>query len=452
VSRSCLALPVLASCTPGLELAVRAADPHALTVEGDEAGTVTCTSPDGDERSGAGVIRGLLAATRYTCAADGGDPTSVETPPLPSDLPVGTLEVEGDADQVGWHLFSVRSVRELDSGTYATDAHYLATVDELGRPRWQASLDGTGAADATWLPGRRVLFGGSAYEGGQLPPAIIDLDATERWAAEEVQTSAWQAAGSWNHEAGIDAAGTGVYALLEENLTLGDGASVSGFVIQHIAIETGEPTWSWSSGEHLAELEPFDHDARDPLHANALWDVPEDGATALYVSLRETSSVLKLDVASGAVLWQLGKGLDFTLLEADGTEAAPERWFHGQHDVKRVGDLLYVFDNGKGMEEVGLERRSRALILELDEDAMTARIAWEWQEELDEGVWYVAYWGGIDPLDGGGVSLAAPNDALHEEDSPPTQLLHVDASGEVSWLLQFEAGVGIYRSERIARF
>jgi hypothetical protein len=112
----------------------------------------------------------------------------------------------------------------------------------------------------------------------------------------------------------------------------------------------------------------------DYSHANAVY--PTDGGHSLLISFRNLSRVIKVDVATGEVLWQLGKDLDFEWISG---EPEFEQWFYAQHDARELpnGHIL-MYDNGPGrVSECGGTPWSRALELEIDEEAMTVGLVWE---------------------------------------------------------------------------
>ena len=171
-----------------------------------------------------------------------------------------------------------------------------------------------------------------------------------------------------------DTALIGIYGGARRDLSsLGgpaDGAVLEG-VVQEIDVESGEVIFEWHSLEHVGfdeydyELSPDNEDAFDYFHINSI-DVDTDGN--LLVSARRTSAVYKIDRESGEVIWRLG-GLksDFAMGEGAG--------FAFQHDARRRPDgTISLFDNrGEGMDEP-----SRGIVLELDEDAMTANLVREY--------------------------------------------------------------------------
>lgn len=132
-------------------------------------------------------------------------------------------------------------------------------------------------------------------------------------------------------------------------------------IFQEIDLSSGEVLLEWHSLEHIPLAESY-----APVEAN--WDffhinsVGLDGDGNLLVSGRSTHTVYKLD-RGGAIMWRLGgKGSDF-----DMRAGASFAW---QHDARRQLDgTMTVFDNGA---TPAVEKRSRALILDVDEETMTA--------------------------------------------------------------------------------
>ena len=99
----------------------------------------------------------------------------------------------------------------------------------------------------------------------------------------------------------------------------------------------------------------------DFFHINSV-DLDDDGN--LLVSSRSMQTIYKLD-RSGQILWRLGgKSSDF--------EIGPGANFAWQHDARRQPDGTFtVFDNGA---TPAVEKLSRGLILDVDEQAMTSTL------------------------------------------------------------------------------
>jgi len=134
-------------------------------------------------------------------------------------------------------------------------------------------------------------------------------------------------------------------------------------IFQEIDLATGRLLLEWHSLDHV----PLD-ESYAPVEAN--WDffhinsVDLDGDGNLLISSRSMQTIYKLD-RTGAILWRLGgKRSDFAV--------GPGAGFAWQHHARRQPDgTLSVFDNGA---TPAVEKRSRGLILDLDEQAMTATL------------------------------------------------------------------------------
>jgi len=149
----------------------------------------------------------------------------------------------------------------------------------------------------------------------------------------------------------------------------------------------GVETWRWTVFDSQTEIPPealstcpecwfgfWGPDTYDFSHANSVSLV--DSEDAFVMSIRNLSRVVKVDMATGEVVWSMGDGLDFTWIES---EPGQERWFYFQHDATWLGSgRLLIFDNRRG-RPVPCEwgEWSRAMELEVDEEAMTVRLVWE---------------------------------------------------------------------------
>ncbi len=134
-------------------------------------------------------------------------------------------------------------------------------------------------------------------------------------------------------------------------------------VIQERDLATGEITFEWSALDHIPvdETQMSLTDERvDYLHANSL---EYDGDGTLLMSARNTSTVYKIDIDTGEILWRFGgRASDFSF--ADPADAPSF-----QHDARRLTDgRLSVFDNGNRRQPL----HSRGAAYELDERVMTA--------------------------------------------------------------------------------
>ncbi len=134
-------------------------------------------------------------------------------------------------------------------------------------------------------------------------------------------------------------------------------------IFQELDLATGAVLLEWHSLDHIALAESY-----APVEAN--WDyfhinsVDLDTDGSLLVSSRSTHTVYKLD-RHGEIVWRLGgKRSDFAM--------GPGSAFAWQHDARRQPDrTITVFDNGA---TPAVETLSRGLVLDVDEQAMTATL------------------------------------------------------------------------------
>lgn len=135
----------------------------------------------------------------------------------------------------------------------------------------------------------------------------------------------------------------------------------------------GNVIFEWFGYDHVAPDEYQDgiasYDAQyfDYMHANAI-DVDFDGHYLL--SLRHTSSVVKINRNDGSVMWKLGGNVsDFTFPNDAG--------FSANHDIRSLGNNRYsLYDNGNLTSN---PQESRAVIYVLDTINMTATREWEYK-------------------------------------------------------------------------
>jgi Arylsulfotransferase (ASST) len=134
-------------------------------------------------------------------------------------------------------------------------------------------------------------------------------------------------------------------------------------IFQELDLASGRLLLEWHSIDHIPLSESYAPVTPDWdfFHINSV-DLDDDGN--LLVSGRSTHTVYKLD-RGGAILWRLGgKSGDFSM--------GPGSGFAWQHDARRQRDgTLTVFDNGAAP---AVEKQSRGLILDVDEQAMTATL------------------------------------------------------------------------------
>ena len=146
------------------------------------------------------------------------------------------------------------------------------------------------------------------------------------------------------------------------------GNAIEG-VIQEVDVATGRLLFEWRSLDHVPPSESYEDiptdlsRSWDYFHLNSI-EIEPDGN--LLVSARNTHAMYLIRRSDGAVLWRLGgKRSDFTF--------DPGARFAWQHDGRLHPDEeLTVFDNQA--VRPSLRRRSRALLLRLDEQHRRVRL------------------------------------------------------------------------------
>jgi hypothetical protein len=149
-----------------------------------------------------------------------------------------------------------------------------------------------------------------------------------------------------------------------------DSAVLDG-IVQEVDIGTGEVLFEWHSLEHVAleesyfEPPPDLKTSFDYFHINSI-DVYDE--EHLLISARRTSTLYKVDRKTGQVAWRLGgKRSDFDMGLGTRTDY--------QHDARYHGNgIITIFDNGR----VKKNEQSRGIVVEIDEDAMSATLVSEY--------------------------------------------------------------------------
>jgi hypothetical protein len=190
--------------------------------------------------------------------------------------------------------------------------------------------------------------------------------------------------------------------------------------------------WNW----HLFDHHTPETDRRDYSHTNTIEPDPRDGT--LILSCRNMNQLVKVDRATGEIVWRLGVNGDFGMDPAD--------YFYHQHspELQPNGNIL-LFDNGTGRPEAQDGEFSRALELRIDESAMTAEAVWSYRHTPDL---FCPIWSDADRLPNGNTLIAFGT----RSEGDTTRYVEVTAEGEVVWEVELRpSGWGTYRAERILR-
>lgn len=219
------------------------------------------------------------------------------------------------------------------------------------------------------------------------------------------------------------------------------------------------PVWTWNAFDRL-DINRSPMWFPDWTHSNALVYTPEDGN--LLLSMRHQSWIIKIDYrngrGSGKVLWRLGQGGDFRLINGKD----PEDWQYAQHLPAIVGPRsagvfrLTLMDNGDGRLASGGSRcvepssgkpgrpcYTTVPVFEIDEQAKTAAIV---ERKVFPVNQYSAWGGGAAPVPGGiEATLSAQG-----KNSLNSVVLDFSAAPGLPMLWQMEIdGNPIYRAQRL---
>jgi hypothetical protein len=139
-------------------------------------------------------------------------------------------------------------------------------------------------------------------------------------------------------------------------------------IVQEIDIKTGLVLFEWDSLDHIPVTDSYapaiGGHIFDFFHLNS---VQQDSDGNLVISGRNTSTAYKVNIQTGAIMWQLGgKHSTFKL--------GPGARFAFQHDVEVHSNdsLMTIFDNGGGPPRT---HASRGLTLRINQAAKTASVA-----------------------------------------------------------------------------
>jgi hypothetical protein len=275
-------------------------------------------------------------------------------------------------------------------------------VDGEGQPVWFRPAP-PGEADtmdfkAQSYRGRPVLTWWEGIHDGYGDGEYVIFDETY---SEVKRVRAGNGLNGDHHEFLLTARGTALVTIYAETpMDLSPfGGPPNGYVldgvVQEIDVESGEVIFEWHSLDHAdvgeSFYEPVDNPENrfDYFHINS---VEVDRDENLLVSARRTSTVYKIDRESGEVLWRLG-GKKSDIEMGEGTD------FAFQHDARRQADgTITLFDNYGPKNE---ENRSRAVVLEVDEEAMRAALVREYF--APEGMPIADTQGNVQVLPGGNV-------------------------------------------------
>lgn len=373
-------------------------------------------------------IRAVSESETGTGSAEG----TFTTGALPENIPQASLTAKNfDKMEAGWTLMNIEFGRSAPAK--------VVMYDEQGLPVWYF-IDGTHADSrgdvATALVGDRVLVGPAIGE----PAREVDLSGEVKWSGPAQSTKELQ-----THEFGKTESGNYLFNVELDKAIEGGTTHIDDQLLQELSPELGV-VWSWNLFDHVPAV-----GTREELcHGNALsLDLAGNFA---YYNCRYLG-LLKLDRASGEIIWRLGGTYDQQSLGAgDFTYDPPESQFSDAHDPEIHDDgSVLLYDNGGYGSSSGTKFHTRVLEYQLDETKHTATRIFEFPGDFPvdawyKNDWYTPIWGDADRLENGNILVTAGM----RSSSLSTRVFEITRQGEVVWELTFPPNYGSYRAERLA--
>jgi hypothetical protein len=162
------------------------------------------------------------------------------------------------------------------------------------------------------------------------------------------------------------------------SLGLSANQSVNDGVVQEINIKTGRLLFQWDSAGHVPYGDshapmPRPDQPWDWFHVNAV-HLDTDGN--LLISSRFTWTIYKVNLRTGAMMWQLGgKHSTFAVKAAPGQKLdSAGEIFAFQHDPEALGGNVYTVFDDESDGQQALYSSSRAVTISLDLAAGTATL------------------------------------------------------------------------------
>ena len=215
------------------------------------------------------------------------------------------------------------------------------------------------------------------------------------------------------------------------------GHKVESFVIEEQS-KGGQVLFTWDSLNHVSLDEANfteqrsvwkEQNINDYFHGNSVAETLDGN---LLVSGRHVNEVLKIDRATGEVLWRLGgRKSNFTFIDD------PENGFSHQHSVRELpnGNIL-MFDNGNLRDKP----YTRVVEYKLDEVNKKATLVWSY----NDGRFCLAA-GSVQRLPNGNTLIGWGIEVNRMKDSIP-RITEVDNTGKVVMQIYYPDQSGLYNA------
>ncbi|MFX0091158.1 MAG: aryl-sulfate sulfotransferase [Candidatus Hodarchaeota archaeon] len=177
----------------------------------------------------------------------------------------------------------------------------------------------------------------------------------------------------------------------------------------------------------------------DWMHSNSfVWDKSND---VIYLMVRNLDTILKINYITKEVIWDAGRGGDFTLFDQTGIEV--DTIFCHPHSMERIGSNRFIlFDNDlynqsnpSTMTLTNSSGHSRYLEFEIDEDNRIMREVWSWLPP-NQSYYLPESAGDADRLPNGNTIGTFGDKGLVLNMRDPVIITEVTKDGQIAWELQ----------------
>lgn len=336
---------------------------------------------------------------------------TMKTAQLPNDVPNRFAVTASEGESEDLVLFGLRYRRQK--------LGLAALVDREGRLLWYRTSKGPMGAVARMRNGNFVVYGHEENESNGFQEIAADGTLATTWR----DTTAADTVGD---EFTLLPSGNALVIAQEvhavDTRTLFPGGTENAIRYDQTVTELQDGShvvWKWSTHGRLVESEiigdpedPVDPRDYEVAHVNAISPAPDGNPV---VSLRNTSSLLKVRRSTGEIVWRLGGNRSDFRFEGD-----PLGGFRRQLDARVLPDgNVLVLDGGAGR----LPEVSRAVEYRIDEQSRVATLVWEYRRP-ESGAEYL---GSARRLENGNTLIAFGSRGA---------IVEVTRAGKVLWRME----------------
>ncbi|MGI6395036.1 MAG: aryl-sulfate sulfotransferase [bacterium] len=237
----------------------------------------------------------------------------------------------------------------------------------------------------------------------------IDLEGNVLWKSRPFP-NVYGDEHSWHH----------TYQLLEDDTIVFLRSEFIGPLISDKIVNVNrdyDELWGWRYLDHLEQPFCTGPDWCDWTHSNTVIMLKNENTT--YLNSRNMSSLFKIDMESGEILWTFGRDGGFVL-----SSDIEHPWFEYAHAPKIAGNKILFYDNGtfdRGF--------SRVIEYEVDFENLKAETTFSYDGSEDGGMWFSEYWGDADYLPNGNILVTAGIYDL----SGYSRIFEITKEGEKVW-------------------